>query len=269
MLRAVSGRGGSSRRRSTLAAVPSVQSVEENEIPVRPGALADGSDIESDDAALVKRILSGDEHAFELLMRRHNQTLFRAARGIMHDATDAEDVVQEAYVKAFRSLRNFEGRSSLATWLVRIVINEARTRVRRQSRTVSLESAPMVDGDLPEDASLEATGWLSTSRRGPEDAVGNAELGNALSRAVDRLPDSLRTVFVLRCVEGMNVAETAECLDLTEEVVRVRLHRARAVLRADIDKTLSEEARRLFSFGQERCDKLVARVLERLHAERV
>ena len=218
----------------------------------------------ADDAVLVQRILAGDEQGFELLMRRYNQLLFRAARAIVRNAADAEDVVQEAYASAFRALGRFEGRSTLATWLVRIVINEARTRARRDSRIVPLESVAGVDGEVPNVASARAAGWLGSSTRGPEDAAGDRQLRTTLSEAVDRLPESLRTVFVLRCVEGMDGAQTANCLNVSDELVRVRLHRARAALREHIDRSLGEESRRLFSFGHERCDRMVALVLNRI-----
>jgi RNA polymerase sigma-70 factor (ECF subfamily) len=218
----------------------------------------------ADDAALVQRILAGDEQGFELLMRRYNQLLFRAARAIVGNAADAEDVVQEAYLSAFRALSRFEGRSRLATWLVRIVVNEARTRARRNSRIVPLESVTSGGDAVPNAASARAAGWLGSSTRGPEDALGDRQLRTTLSDAVDRLPEPLRTVFVLRCVEGMDGTQTADCLQLSDEAVRVRLHRARAALRAHIDETLGEESRRLFSFGNQRCDRIVALVISRL-----
>jgi len=219
------------------------------------------------DEALVHRILAGDEDAAELLMRRHNQLLFRVARSIVRDSAEAEDVLQDAYVSAFSALGRFEGRSSLATWLARIVANKARSRVQRQRRNVPLAVHADLDGNVANDDSVKAAGWLGDVRRGPEEAAGDGELRAMLAEAVDRLPEPLRTVFVLRCAEGMNAAETAECLDVSAEVVRVRLHRARAALRADIDRSLDQEARQLFAFGLDRCDRIVARVLDRLRED--
>jgi RNA polymerase sigma-70 factor (ECF subfamily) len=215
------------------------------------------------DAALIERILAGDEASFELLMRRNNQRLFRAARSIVGNASDAEDVLQEAYFKAFSALAAFEGRSSLGTWLLRITINEALTRADRTSRVVSLRAVETPGGEVADDSSVRASGWLGHAPRSPEAATGDGELRSALAAAVERLPDSLRTVFVLRSVEGMSVEETAECLELTPEAVRVRLHRARAALRDELDQRLTEESRQLYAFGNERCDRLVANVLER------
>jgi RNA polymerase sigma-70 factor (ECF subfamily) len=213
---------------------------------------------------LVERILAGDEQAFELLMRRYNQLLFRAARSIVRNDADAEDVLQEAYMNAFRALAGFEGRSTLATWLVRIVINEARTRARRESRIVPLDSVGGLDDNIPNAALARAAGWLGNLPRAPDRSAGDGQLRAVLSGAIDRLPESLRTVFMLRSVEEMDVAQTAECLGLSDEAVRVRLHRARAVLREQIDCSIGVESRRLFSFGHERCDRIVATVLSRV-----
>lgn len=218
----------------------------------------------NDNAGLVRRILAGEDGAFAQLMRRHNQRLFRTARSIVGNPTDAEDVVQEAYLKAYRSLSRFEGRSSLSTWLVRITVNEALTRVERARRVVSLHSQTRERDEVPDDAAVRATGWLGDNRRGPEQAAGDRELGAALSRAIDALPEPLRVVFVLRGVEAMSVEETADCLGLSPQAVRVRLHRARSALRGEIDQTLTEESRQLFSFGSEHCDRLVGRVLTRV-----
>jgi len=224
----------------------------------------------SDDELLVQRIVAGEGEAFELVMRRYNQLLFRAARAVVRNDAEAEDVVQEAYVKAFGALDRFESRSSLGTWLVRIVVNEARTRLRRTARLVPLAAVTHAGREAREgsdDAFADRNVGLSDSSRGPEDAVSDAELRNVLAEAVDHLPDTLRAVFVLRCVQGLSVAETAACLDLSPESVRIRLYRARAWLREDIDRTLTRDARRLFSFGHEHCDRVVARVLERMHRE--
>ncbi|HYC57795.1 MAG TPA: RNA polymerase sigma factor [Candidatus Binatia bacterium] len=220
----------------------------------------------ADDDALVARIVAGDGQAFELVMRRYNQLLFRAARSIVRTDADAEDVMQEAYVKAYRAMAGFQGRSSLATWLIRIVVNEAIGRARRQSRIVSIEAVASRDGDVADDVHARSSGWLGGAVRRPEQYAADIELGQLLSAAVDDLPDSLRSVFVLRSVEGMSVAETAAALDVSAEVVRARLHRARAMLRTKIDQGLREEARTLYSFGHERCDRIVALVLGRVRA---
>ncbi len=181
-------------------------------------------------------------------MRRYNRRVFRAARSVVRDDSEAEDVVQETFVRAYRHLATFEGRSSLATWLTRIAVHEALARVRR---------ARLFDGD----------GGLASARSaqaGPEERVGSRELRSVLIAAIDSLPEGLRTVFVMRDVEGLSTLEACEVLDLTPEAVRVRLHRARAALRRSVDEQLGAEVRGLFGFDGARCDNTVAQVLLRL-----
>lgn len=195
---------------------------------------------------------AGEAGAFAELMRRHNQRLFRLARAVVRDDREAEDVVQEAYVRAFTHLDRFEGRARFATWLSRIALHEALARVRRGRRFAALGEEETVS-DLP--ASLP---------RGPEERAANRELAAALAAAVDALPESHRAVFVLREVEGLSTAETAEVLGLSEPNVKVRLHRARAALRADLERRLGGEVPRLWSFAGERCDRVVTGVMEKL-----
>lgn len=184
-------------------------------------------------------------------MRRHNQRLFRLARAVVRDDREAEDVVQDAYVRAFTHLGQFEGRARFATWLSRIALHEALARVRRRRRFAA----------LPEEVTLSD---LPNPRPGPEDRAANRELAAALAAAVDALPESHRAVFVLRDVEGLSTAETAEVLGLSQPNVKVRLHRARAALRADLERRLGGEVPRLWSFDGERCDRVVTSVLARL-----
>lgn len=198
------------------------------------------------------RASAGEGGAFAALMRRHNQRLFRLARAVVRDDREAEDVVQEAYVRAFTHLDRFEGRARFATWLSRIALHEALARVRRGRRFAALGEEETVS-DLP--ASLKP---------GPEERAANRELAQALAAAVDALPESHRAVFVLREVEGLSTAETAEVLALSEPNVKVRLHRARAALRADLERRLGGEVPRLWSFAGERCDRVVAGVMEKL-----
>jgi RNA polymerase sigma-70 factor (ECF subfamily) len=200
----------------------------------------------------VARAGAGDDAAFATLMRRHNQRLFRLARAVVRDDREAEDVVQEAYVRAFTHLDQFEGRARFATWLSRIALHEALARVRRGRRFAALPEEETLS-DLP-----------VTARSGPEDRAANRELAVALAAAVDALPESHRAVFVLREVEGLSTAETAEVLGLSQPNVKVRLHRARAALRADLERRLGGEVPRLWAFDGERCDRVVAEVVERL-----
>jgi len=201
------------------------------------------------DEEVVARVRAGEGALFELLMRRHNQRVFRAARAVLRDDGEAEDVVQDAFVRAYRALDGFEGRAAFATWLTRIAVNEALARRRARIRTrPALEPAMSLPASTPD----------------PERDAGDAELGRLLTAAVDGLPESLRVVFVLRDVEGLDTAETASCLDLSQAAVKVRLHRARHALRVELDRRLGAETRALFGFGAARCDRAVAAVLARL-----
>jgi len=214
---------------------------------------------ESDDA-LVRRILAGESALFERIMRRHNQRLFRAARAILNDDAEAEDVMQETYARAFAHLGQFRGEAQLGTWLVRIAVHEAFARARRRRRLAPLpsgddvEALPMADRPTPVD---------------PEREANNAELRRLLERAIDELPETYRTVFVLREVEGLSTATTAECLGVSDEVVKTRLSRARMRLRDRLYERAGVVASSAFTFGAERCDRIVAAVLARVAGEPV
>ena len=211
---------------------------------------------DSDDA-LVPRILAGESALFEHIMRRHNQRLFRTARAILNDDAEAEDVMQETYTRAFAHLGQFRGDAQLGTWLVRIAVHEAFARVRRRRRLAPLppgddvEALPMPDRSTPID---------------PEREANNAELRRLLEHAIDELPETYRTVFVLREVEGLSTATTADCLGVSEEVVKTRLSRARLRLRDQLYERAGVVATSAFTFGAERCDRVVAAVLTRLTA---
>jgi RNA polymerase sigma-70 factor, ECF subfamily len=209
---------------------------------------------DSDDA-LVHRILAGESALFERIMRRHNQRVFRAARAIVKDDAEAEDVMQETYTRAFAHLGQFRGEAQLGTWLVRIAVHEAFARVRRRRRL-----AP-----LPPDDTVEALSMLDRpTPPDPEHEANNAELRKLLEHAIDELPETYRTVFVLREVEGLSTATTAECLGVSEEVVKTRLSRARLKLRDGLYERAGVVTGAAFTFGAERCDRLVAAVLSRL-----
>ena len=190
----------------------------------------------SDDAELCERIRGGDRAAFEQLMRRHNRTLFRTARAILRDDAEAEEAVQDAYLRAYRALPAFRGEAKLSTWLVRIAANEALTRRRKQARRGAL--APVVG--------LEHAAQART-REGPRDQAERRELGRLIEARIDGLPDLFRGVFVLRAVEELSVEETAAALDIPPATVRSRFFRARAQLRAalsrDIDIALDDAFR--------------------------
>jgi RNA polymerase sigma-70 factor (ECF subfamily) len=205
------------------------------------------------DVEVVQRVLAGDLPSFELIMRRYNQRIFRIARTIIHNDDEAEDIVQETYVRAFEHLHQFEGRAKFSTWLTRIAIREAAARRHRFNRMQlfaeedSITSRALVNKTPDED-------HRSSMR----------ELHDILSDAVHALPEQLRTVFMLRIVEGINTAEVAACLDMSEANVKVTLHRARTLLQNRIDQTLGEEIRRLYQFDGERCDRIVNAVLARI-----
>jgi RNA polymerase sigma-70 factor (ECF subfamily) len=204
------------------------------------------------DEDVIRRVLAGDPASFELIMRRYNQRLFRIARSILGDDGEAEDVLQEAYLRAFSHLAQFAGRAKFSTWLTRIVVHEASARRRKQRRLrlVELRNVEI----LP----------MAPNSDNREEGASPAELGTLLRQAVDELPSGLRAVFTLRLVEGLDTDEAAECLGLTPANVKVRLHRARALLRQRIEARIGEEARQLYQFDGERCDRIVRSVLARL-----
>ncbi len=209
-----------------------------------PGALLEHSDEE-----IVVRVRGGEIALYEILMRRYNQRLFRVARSILGDDAEAEDVMQDAYVRAFEHLRSFAGEARFSTWLTKIAVYEALRRLRRRSR----------NGDL--EAMMNTASTLDPS---PERQAYDHELRAALERAIDRLPNRYRCVFVLRVIEGMDVAETAAALELGAEAVKSRLHRARALLRRDLQRRAGIAAPQAFVFHATRCDRVVANVLRRI-----
>lgn len=200
------------------------------------------------DEVLVAAIVGGDIAAFELLMRRNNQRLFRVARSVLRDNSEAEDVVQETYLRAYTHLHRFEGRSSVATWLSRIALHEALRARRKARRRAGTETTTM-------DQSTAGT---------PQDRVQHAEDRALLVRTLDSLPIKLRAVVMLRLVEGLSTAETATSLRLSEADVKVSLHRAKKQLAGALEQQAVEQLRAEFSFAQERCDRIVAGVFRRL-----
>ncbi len=214
------------------------------------------------DAALVELARGGRREAFQQVIRRCNQRLFRIARGVVHDEAEAEDVVQAAYVSAFEHLDGFRGDASLPTWLTRIVLNEARGRLRARRPTVEVEQV--------EAAQAEAGRVLAfPGRYGAEDPASSAarrEIRLLLERAIDELPEHYRLVFLMREVEECTVEETAECLGLRPETVKTRLHRARRQLRAALQDALAPALTDAFPFLGARCDRIAASVIAQLQA---
>lgn len=211
------------------------------------------------DAELVAGVLGGDDAAFEAVMRRYNGRLFRVARAILNNDSDAEDALQDAYLDAFRHMAGFRGDAHLATWLTRIVVNQALMRVRRQKRDRVILPFRSRDGREDEPGVQVAD---RTTESAP-DGMLRAEMRRLLERRIDELPLAFRTVFVMREVEDMTVQETADSLSIPAATVRTRLFRARALLREALARDVDTETLNVFGFAGARCDRVVAAVLVR------
>jgi RNA polymerase sigma-70 factor (ECF subfamily) len=218
------------------------------------GAVLERWDALSDEQVVVL-VLEGQTALFEVLMRRHNERIYRAARAIVRDEREAEDVMQQAYVNAYAHLRQFDRRAQFSTWLTRIAVNEAISRARRRGRYQSLD----------EDAPGAAESSMRTNQRpDPEREAFTRELSTLLEAAVDTLPDGHREVFVLRDVEGLSTAEAAESLGVSTDVVKTRLSRARAALRRQLFERTGMAASNAFTFQRPRCDRIVVAVMARI-----
>jgi RNA polymerase sigma-70 factor (ECF subfamily) len=213
---------------------------------------------EEDDVSIARRIAGGDHVAFERLMRRYNRRLYRLARAVLKDPAEADDVLQDAYLSAYQSLRQFRGDAALSTWLSRLVLNECSARLRRHHRRqnvipmVSSTNRPDVDTVAAQDSEL------------PERATGRAQMRDLLEHKLDELPDPFRLVFVMRSVEELSVQDTAQILGIPEDTVRSRHFRARSLLREALAQEIDLAERDLFEFGGEHCDGVIARVFARL-----
>ena len=206
------------------------------------------------DQEVVARVLNGETALYEVLMRRHNQRVFRASRAILRDDREAEDVMQEAYVNAFAHLRQFDGRAQFSTWLTKIAVYEAIARARKQRRYEPLDAAPM-EHTMPTSSSPD-----------PERQAFGRELGALIESAVDRLGDGYREVFMLRQIEGMSTTETADALGVSEDVVKTRFSRARHALQQDLLDRAGIASASAFTFGNDHCDRMVADVMVRIGA---
>lgn len=203
------------------------------------------------ESAIIKRVVEGEKELYELIIRRNNQLLYRVIRGYLNEEADVEDAMQETYIKAYQNLHKFRGDAAFSTWLVRIGINEALKRIRNLNKEMKIHS----NKDLENRLEVEAP---ST----PERETIQWETKAAIERAVDKLSLKYRTVFIMREVEGMSVAEVAQCLDISAENVKVRLHRAKKMLKEELtDTTLSEYA---FSYGSKHCDRMTQTVMDRI-----
>lgn len=209
------------------------------------------------EAELIRRARAHDEAALRAIMQANNRRLYRLARGILRSDSEAEDVVQETYVRAFTHLDGFRGESGLSTWLSRIAINEALGRVRSQKPHVELGSVP--------EATLEAQIIpFPLSSVDPEKSMAQREIQRVVEYAVDELPDVFRMVFIARVMEGMSMEETAALLGVKPETVKTRLHRARTMLRENVEKKIGPVVMDAFPFAGARCERLTEAVLKRL-----
>lgn len=212
------------------------------------------------DAELAAHAAAGDQRAFETIMRRNNQLLFRTARSILKNDEEAEDAVQEAYLHAYRALGGFRADAKLSTWLVRIVANEALGRLRRRGAdvipldTVTDAGTAQMETFMDQDPNVQ-----------PDRAVERAEVRKLIEARIDMLPDAFRPVFMLRAVQEFTVEETAAALGIPEATVRTRFFRARSLMREGLSRDLDLAYEEVFAFAGERCDRIVARVMARLN----
>lgn len=215
----------------------------------------------SPDEHLVAQIRGGDTAAFELIMRRYNRRLFRIARGILRDDGEAEDCVQETYVRAWFAMAQFRGPAGFASWLCRIATNEALMRRRRLARRWTA-----INSTSDETTGAERMEEIPATVPGPAAQLHERQIRQLLEAAIDKLPDGCRDAFVLREVEQMTVAETAGCLGIEEGAVKTRVHRARKLLQRSLRDELSTVLSGAFEFAGERCDRLVAGTFRRINA---
>jgi len=211
------------------------------------------------DDEVVERVLGGDTALFEIIIRRYNQLLYRVSYSILRNDTEAEDVMQDTYVRAYEHLDQFAGKAQFRTWLTRIAVHEALARLQRSKRYQDMNSPDdNFDGDVMD--------HFPASGQSPEQSAASSELRNLLERAIESLPDLYRSVFMLRDVEQMSIEEVARILDLSDSTVKVRLHRARRALRKAVLASTGQQLAGSFPFDAVRCDRIVAGVFQRIGA---
>jgi RNA polymerase sigma-70 factor, ECF subfamily len=211
--------------------------------------------VELSDDEVVRRVVAGERELFELLLRRYNQRIYRTVRAVLRNPDDVEDVMQQAYVSAYRHLHQFEGRSGFATWLTRIALREAGARNRK---TLSLLHV------VPELRGESTMNDFPEPSPDPETRAVASDLMQHVEAEVAALPEAYRSVLLLREVEGLSTEETAACLELSTDVVKTRLHRARTMLRDALYRRAGIGLQTIFSFGAQRCDRVVARVMDEI-----
>ena len=224
-------------------------------------AIAETAVPEPSDVDLAGRVAADDWDALRLMMRKHNQMLYRTARSILKDDAEAEDAVQEAYLLAYRAMGTFRGDAKLSTWLVRIVVNEAIGRVRKRDRSAEIIR---MDGDVERDSVAADADANQSAPEQPEPAAMRAEARRLLEKSIDALPDAFRTVFLLRAIEELAVEEAAAALGIPEPTVRTRYFRAKGLLRESLAREIDFALEDAFAFAGERCDRIVAGVMARM-----
>ena len=209
------------------------------------------------DEEVVRRVRGGEAALYEVIMRRYNQRLYRIARAILHSDAEAEDVMQDAYVRAYEHLDQFAARAPFAAWLIRIAVHEALTRLRLSNR-----NQPLDDAEKDGDQSMQMT----SKAPDPEQSASGAQLRDLLEQAILDLPEHYRTVIMLRDIEELTTTETAEALDLSEDNVKIRLHRGHGMIRNWLFEHIGADAKEAFSFMGDRCNRVVEGVFNRLAA---
>jgi RNA polymerase sigma-70 factor (ECF subfamily) len=221
-----------------------------------PGSVGSSVGPPLSDEEVVRRVRRGDTTLFEVLVRRYNLRLFRVARAILKDESEAEDVMQQAYVNAYAHLHQFEERARFGTWLTRIAVHDALARLRRRRHIEEVDAMPEYDKKTME--------LLTSKDRSPEQQAICSELRGILESSFDAMPEIYRSVFLLREVEALSTTESAECLGVTEDTVKTRLHRARALMRQELFVRAGLTAAELFPLHLSRCDRVVAAVFAQL-----
>jgi len=221
-----------------------------------PVAIVERANLECwSDEQVVQRVREGETALYEIIMRRHNQRLYRAARAILRDDAEAEDVLQDTYVRAYQHLDQFAGRAKFSTWLTRIAVHEALARVERRRRYEEIDA---------NDSNGNGMLMLESRVPDPELQASRSEIAHLLEEGILALPEGYRTVLMLRDVEEMSTSEAADALDITEENVKVRLHRARALLRKELYARAGATTSAVFQFMAPRCDRVVKNVFQRI-----
>ena len=231
---------------------------------VTPAQEPDAATGRASDADLVARAGRGQAVAFEAIMRRHNRLLFRSARGVVDDDAEAQDVVQETYLRVFSKLPSFRGDCALGTWMARIAINIALDTQRRRGRIVRFDDIEELHARPDQEEMMSFNAPANTS---PDAQVERSQMRALLQRAIDSLPPKYRSVFILRAVQEMSVDETASCLELTEAVVKTRYLRARSMLRDALGAQVQAHEHDVYAFAGARCDAVVAHVMAELQRQ--